>query len=514
MALPTWPAGALAAGLLLGVACTGPYPMADDTGPSATSTGGDCEIGSEGCMCTAGGTCDPGLVCASKKCVRIDDTTGPDTSTGPEPTTSGSSTAGPECDPGGDGAVDPACPEGQPYCLSGECVDCGDLQCESVFPNLPLCDPSTGQCVTCLCDDQTPVCDPETHTCSKCEAHPDCPQSACDLWTGACVPADAGLWVDGEGACDDAGAGTEDDPLCTLTEAFARIQASTGDTHAVRVRPGSYGVVGPLTVPEGDKVALVHATGADADAAVRVSATGVAILAVGAGGALLIDKIELGDAAGDGMSCSEAQMWLDRLRVVDAANHGIRAQSCEVTLRRSAVVGSGLAGALLQAGTAHVENSFFSANGNTTSGKGGGVYLEGGAVLDAVYTSFIRNVATAGTPYAVACDEDPGFEEANVRNSVAINKGFNTLCEEAVVKTTAWSHDPPGATNINVPEAMLADLLEEDGSLTGVYRVIPGGVLDELAMWQDGDPPVDFDGDPRPDGDSSPDFAGADRAPR
>src|SRR3954447_24692764 len=32
----------------------------------------DCAVGTEGCACTKGGSCDPGLNCASKVCVSFD----------------------------------------------------------------------------------------------------------------------------------------------------------------------------------------------------------------------------------------------------------------------------------------------------------------------------------------------------------------------------------------------------------------------------------------------------------
>ena len=101
-----------------------------------------------------------------------------------------------------------------------------------------------------------------------------------------------------------------------------------------------------------------------------------------------------------------------------------------------------------------------------------------------------------------------------MRNSVAINKGFTTLCDGAVVKNTAWSNNPPGSGNISVDFDMLAQFLTADPELTGVYRAIAGTTLDQLAMWQVGDPAIDYDGDERPSGANSPDFAGADRVAR
>jgi hypothetical protein len=189
----------------------------------------------------------------------------------------------------------------------------------------------------------------------------------------------------------------------------------------------------------------------------------------------------------------------------------VTSEACTVTLRRSVLVGNKTAGLQIVGGTLRVENSFISSNGNFEV-PGGGVYLGDGASLDAVYTTFVDNIAAAGNPFSVACDADAAKETVTLRNSIAINKGTNTLCDGASVATTAWTTPAPQASNIAVDFANLGMYLAADANIVGVYRAIPGSQLDDLAMWQDGDPRVDFDGDARPSGDKSPDFAGADRA--
>jgi len=71
--------------LILGLAC-------GDTGSATTDTG-TCQVGSEGCACTTGGGCDPGLTCLSDLCVDADNPTSGD------PTASGTGTSN---GPGGD----------------------------------------------------------------------------------------------------------------------------------------------------------------------------------------------------------------------------------------------------------------------------------------------------------------------------------------------------------------------------------------------------------------------------
>ena len=57
----------------LSSACSGNAHSGPDTGAAGAADGGvptRCEVGSEGCPCTSGGSCDAELTCASKVCVR------------------------------------------------------------------------------------------------------------------------------------------------------------------------------------------------------------------------------------------------------------------------------------------------------------------------------------------------------------------------------------------------------------------------------------------------------------
>lgn len=506
----------LAAGFTLGVACTSPY------GSTTDATEGDTDsvcpagsVGSLGCACTGGGSCDPGLVCASSRCVNPDPevtTSGPESSSGPT-TADATTDESPACDANGVGKVDAACPpDTHPYCVAGSCVDCSAIDCATVSPSLPFCDPGTGLCAACLCDDASPVCDPETNTCSKCDAHGDCPDSACDLDSGACLPAAATLWV-GLASCSDAGDGAKATPLCTLDEAFARVKNGAATSVALRVEGAAYTVDGSLHVPADRTVALVPADDLESNSAIVIQSPSAPAIMVDPKGRLLLDGVKIDQSGGVGLGCAQASMWLDRLTVVGAATHGVASEACTVTMRRSVLVGNITAGVQILGGGLRVENSFISGNGNFEV-PGGGIYLGNGAALDAVYTTFVDNIAAAGNPFSVACDDDAGKESVKLRNSIAINKGTNTLCEGATVATTAWTTPAAQGSNIAVDFPSLGMYLEIDANIAGVYRAIPGTELDALAMWQAGDPRVDFDGDARPSGDQSPDFAGADRAAR
>ncbi|MFY0531584.1 hypothetical protein [Nannocystis pusilla] len=122
----------------------------------------------------------------------------------------------------------------------------GDTTCSDVDAATPVCDPESGKCVECTVEDasacagETPVCDAESGTCVGCSEHAQCPNTACDIETGACFPDEPGAIVFVEnklGGCGVAPAGTEEDPFCSLSEAAEVLQESQPTT--IKVKPGS-----------------------------------------------------------------------------------------------------------------------------------------------------------------------------------------------------------------------------------------------------------------------------------
>lgn len=86
--------------LVVGFAC-GEEP---NTSGTATATSGECPVGAQGCPCTQGGGCDGDLMCQGGLCQPpLQPTTGPGSTTGPEPgttsTDSGSGSATTTVDP-------------------------------------------------------------------------------------------------------------------------------------------------------------------------------------------------------------------------------------------------------------------------------------------------------------------------------------------------------------------------------------------------------------------------------
>lgn len=486
-------------GVLLGVACTGPYM----TTTEGMSTGSICPVGSEGCACTPGGTCDEPLVCASKVCVSTVDTTGGSgvTTSTTSDQTSNATIAG-ECSPADDRPNDKCDPDA-PYCnTDGRCVDCtGIAACAAIDSEAPVCDGGSGRCVACNADDlgacggETPVCDLGNMSCRACTAHDECPGGACDLANGACFAAEDALWVNGGGACDDAGPGSEGAPLCTIKEALGRVAGGDpGTPRAIRIHGSTY--LDALTVPSGHVVALVR-EGGDA---VKLTGKGAESLKIESGARLYVDRLEIsGNTDGNGVACSGAEVWIDHSTVGGHGTAGVTASNCVVRLRATIVTKNVEEGLYVSGGQLSAENAFVTLNGGI--GGRGGVALVGGTKAELVYSTLVANEAGIGLGHTIDCDPSEPAETLTLRNSIALNKkGYSTIfCDGADITHSAVSEevDDPMDDNVGVQEAETATLLTQEPS--GVFRPKLGTKIEAVAVRNTGDPAFDFEDDPRPE---------------
>lgn len=498
----------LAFGSLLGLACTG--------APIDPTTSGDteeCELGSENCGCLDGGLCDPGLLCASRMCVPSTDmseaSTSPtdtDSTDTTDPTTSTSE--GGECAPA-DGTINQMCANldsSRPYCNQmGLCVDCTGL--DSCGPELPVCDPESGQCVLCLpddasaCSEQTPVCDGATNSCVPCVAHDECGDGACNLFTGECLGGDSTIWVDSsDNDCSNAG-GSEAEPFCTLSDAMVEVVDGGGDgTAVIRLLGGPYD--SPVVIPEGRKIAIINPDAGDSY--VSIVATGDSIVEVEAGATAILDGIAIvGNNEKAGLVSKNAFLWVDRSRIAGNTGVGLSAGVSSVVTR--AVTFTGNLGGGVEAngnGSLVMENCFVTENGSTKLQQGA-IQIDGGDV-DVVYTTVVANQATIGFPSSFTCG---AVGVATVRNSVLVGGGESTACADAEVVRSAVDNAMVGTTNFPVTPAAIGTYFT---ATDGVYRAKADTMLGEIGSWLADDPPTDFEGDPRPTERGSMDYAGAD----
>ncbi|MEZ4384769.1 MAG: hypothetical protein R3A79_25795 [Nannocystaceae bacterium] len=499
----------LAAGSLLGFACSG--------GPSATNSTNetsDCEEGSEGCACVLESTCDPGLICASKMCVPSGQTTDATESSTTESmtgtassTTEMTSDTGGECSPP-DGSANQYCvgqDPGRPYCnAAGSCVDCTGLAACGV--DAPVCDPNSGVCVLCIpgddeaCVGQTPVCDPGTLSCVACEAHDECGDGACNLFTGECLAEEAAIWVDNSNPDCASDGGTEATPYCTLGEAMVEVvQGILGDEAVIHVGGGPY--ESTITVPSGRKVAI---RSLDAGKRVAIGAADGAIITVEPGSTALLDGLVLtGNGIGDGLVVDNAFLWIDRTEIADNSGYGIFAKASQVKTRGLVVTKNADGGIVANAGAFHFENSFATAN-STDENDFGAFNVLGGADLQVLYSTVVANNTIIGDPGSLRCAGDVGA--VKIRNSILVAGNSTIDCPSASISHSVLDTPSNDPSNLMWSFDGISEILTSDG---GVYRAKAGTALADVGLWVDGDPQGDFEGDARPEEESA-DYAGAD----
>ena len=392
-----------------------------------------------------------------------------------------SSTTGPGPCMGNEDCPDAAAPLCEPS--SGECVRCdafgaeGDAACAELDPASPVC--LDGACVQCTaaapeaCTGMTPICDDDTNTCVPCNAHDQCGEAACNLFTGACLPADAVVHVGG--AMPD---------FATIADAVASFDMMTEGT--IIVHQADYNEA--VTVDGGRVLALLANAGDTPTLA--LIAGGAPQLTVG-DGTVLLDGLRLsGNADAVGLVVDGGRAWVDRSRIVDNNGGGVLAQGgAELVLRNSFVGGSVDDATALEVDGATANVLYSTLGAGTTNGVG----------------------LACTTPVSVV-----------VRNSLIVSRGvdvtggFDVVCNEAEITFSATERVFPGVGNEAVGEM--------DGTMpqlwfvgygTGDFHLQNQGltVFADIAQWTQGDPTTDIDGDLRPTVDGTADFAGADTVP-
>lgn len=441
----------------------------------------------------------------------------PATSTGPDAASTGAPTTGALSTGDGSGGAtgtsapaecraDPDCEQAPAlFCVAGECRGCAqtddpDAACLGRDPATPACAPS-GACVECTatntaqCDGFTPHCDPDTSACVSCTAHEHCPDSACNLVSGACMPSENVLWADSAADCMK-GTGSADAPFCELSSATAAIEngdPSAGWTLKLTGEFTNFGLT------KGMVVAMVPS---GPDPATIVGAGDLSFFGVFEATAFF-DRLVLRD--GYGIFCAGGVVYLDR-SVVTANQIGAELNGCAFKARRSVLHGNGRG--LSAEGTSVVEliNAFVTDNGPGTTG---GIELTTDSELRAVFSSVIANfVDDPANVTSLRCDAS---SSAELRSSIVMASGTDQIaCANVDLSYSALTQGATGGdTNVKANPIDIAQWFAPPSA--GIYRPFPGAPLATVGRWQAGDPPIDFDGDARvaiPDADEWP---GADR---
>lgn len=398
------------------------------------------------------------------------------TDTGTE-TGSSSSTTGPQPCMSNEDCTDPTLP----YCADdGLCAGCGDAPqpagnqaCMTADAQRPLCD--EGVCVACVvgldttvCDQQLLVCDDLTHSCVDCTQHDQCGAGACDVADGRCFDPDNVLHVG------------MDQTYQTITAALDDVGAMLLDPAVLVLHQGS-SFDETATVSSGT-LAFVAAEG-EQPQWVNTSLMEPTLTATGAQTRVYLDQLRLTGNLNDlGLVCDDGPRFdVRRSRIVNNTGGGVLATNgCQL----------------------HIENSFVGGDVSDTNAMeiNGGIATISYSTLGAGFGS-----ATALTCNAMATVE--------VRNSLLIARaGGDELSCSGAFDFNATETDL-GGTNTTLGE--MTDTSWFMGFAMGNFALsgTQPSPLATAAQWQDGDPVVDIDGDPRPTVDGTRDYAGADAVP-
>ena len=443
-------------------ACTGDDAPAssDSTSAADTSGSGTSESATESTTATTGPTSTTMTGSATESMTGSTMTTTVGTST----------TTGPVGCSDSDECTDPSAP----VCVNDNCVPCtSDEQCEAKDAAAPACRTEVGdgmgQCVQCTaanplaCDGDTPVCDDAAGGCVGCSFHEQCPDSACEIATGACFDTACVQEVDADGGQD-----------------FTTIESAISD----------------------ECVVIVHERNSDVPYQEHLNIDGISVALIAADG----EQPRLTGTGGNpSLTVSGSGVaYVQGLNIRQNDVEGVFVDGGSVYLDRSAIVSNDGGGIALTGGAyALVRNCFVGGNGN--GGPNSTALRLAGSNADILYTSIVRNDATSND--SLVCD---GGSNVTVRNSLLLGRDSSSVaCTGATVDNSVADEDLGGAGNLiegSLDNGWFADVFTGDFHLTAAGET----EFTDVAQWQAGDPLVDIDGNARPTVDGTADVAGAD----
>ena len=383
-----------------------------------------------------------------------------------------STTTGPEC------TEDVPCMDAAPFCVDGACSTCDatevpDESCAMLDESLPLC--VGAECVQCstedasACEGTTPLCDAEASTCVGCSFHEECQDldlPACNIATGACFSADAAnvtmVSVATPGAVATAVANVADGAEHTIV-----LTASAGDN--------------AIVVDGGKTIAIV--SDGTTERVVQGSTGSPTVTVTGAGSTVYLHHLALtlnGDDVGISTEAS-GTLYADSTRVAQNSGGGITLAAGTSGFLRNCMIG-------LNGG------QFASTTGIGSAGE-----------LSILYSSIIANDGDGAD--SLQCSSGSTV----VRNSILVGSDASSIdCGGLDASNSAFDEVVAGNENVG---ALVPGWFE---SVAGAdFRLTATGQTEfaDIAVWEDGDPPFDFNGDARPSTDGASDFAGADTVP-
>lgn len=396
-----------------------------------------------------------------------------------ETTVSSTSSAGSETGSSGSSGDAPCagpedCSGSTPFCGPfGICVSCDAMEdpngaCASMDAYAPLC--VGGSCVACtaedtsVCDEQLQLCNVETNECVGCTEHAQCESGACQLLYGQCFPPDAVVHVDGDGGAD----------YPSVVAAVSAVPDGSLSAIVVHELDDQTPYAGSALIDGEKTIALLGAAGESPS--LQGAAGNPGLRLEGPGTTVYLDRLEISFTPGGGVGfrANGGIAWIDRSRIIQNSGGGILAENSASLTVRNCFIGGG---------TTDVD-----------------AVAINGASLAMVYTTAGGGTVLAGRSRALFCE---GPTIAQVRNSILLSA--DTMPEvECPIGTITDSATESDVGNLN--PGWFSSYASGDFSLSGSGA----NVFADFAVWQEGDPVTDIDGEPRPAVAGTPGYAGAD----
>jgi len=402
-----------------------------------------------------------------------------------------------------------------PFCVDSVCSPCSATAdaaaaCQGLDPTTPLC--FDDACVACTelptdCASATPICDEESGACLPCTEHAQCPDSACHAFVGSCLDTSAVYYVNGGAGAG--GDGTLESPFATISEALAVIPAGTEGTIRVDETITTYN---EALLVDGDRVvAILGLGGGVPDLRSPMNAPALDVLAATA---YLESFNIIGNDIADSVVAVDG--GVDLRRTIVAFNDdgvGIDALGSDVRLINTEIYLNDFGGVAVADGTLDVVNSVIGGNG--LFGQPTTAVLVEDTDFSILYTTVANNFGGGSNNGPVeATLECRGDSDGEVRNSILLSPDPDQIDNEGCPNMEANNSavdtmdlDGMGSVVIAYDADFFVMPFAPDFHLDPAF---PDSPFDGLAVWQDGDPIRDFDGDARPTSDGDPDWAGYD----
>ena len=418
------------------------------------------------------------------------------------------------------------CPAEAPFCAGGTCVDCSGLPPEAC----------TGL------DAATPVCD--AGVCVGCWEHDQCASGACRIATGECFAEDNRLWVAPGGDCALAD-GSEAMPFCNIVNAVTVVNDQSGsDPWAIFVAGSPNPYSGTITPYEHPLAIIGPSSGLDAETSATM---GYAVDLWNGPSEVYLAQLSIeGSFSGAtirGTSSAGASLYLHDV-TINGGDPAIDSNSLTINLFRTEILNYNFAfvldsGGTLNAfdssihdgqgaivplqGTAHIERSLVF-NSYTAGGidlDGGSLTLVNSAMWSHSYANdgiAARNGGTFDLLYSTVVGEVScvGAGPSTIRNSIVLGHSYEAgqTCTSAAVDNSVVNLGVgQGSGNVFADDTYLASIFVDSGFMTPDYHVLEDSTPAGVAVWEDGDPTTDVDGDARPSVAGTADYAGFDAIP-